>query len=64
MLDQLLFIVWLDISDLYLFHLIVLLSPVFNCFNNLLSFSADKVTTGIYNFVLVTLNVASVGESS
>ena len=41
----------------------VLLNPVFNCFNNLLSFSADKATTETYNFVSFTLNVALVGGS-
>ena len=48
-------------SDLYLFHLIVLLNPVFNCSNNLLSSWVDKVTTGTYNFVSLILNVAPVG---
>ena len=55
-------------------HLIVLLSPVFNCsysvnvtksagnFNKiLLSFSVDKVTTRTYNFVSVILNVTPIG---
>ena len=43
-----------------LFHLIVLLNPVFNCSNNLISFSVAKVTTGTYNFVSFILNVAPV----
>ena len=38
-----------------------LLNPVFNCFNNQLSSSVDKVTTGTYNFVVSIANVASVG---
>ena len=41
--------------------MIVLLNPVFNCSNNLLSFSADKVTTGTCNFASFLLNVAPVG---
>ena len=69
MLDRLndfkwLVLVWLVISDLYLFHLIVLLNPDFNCSKKLLSSFVDKVTTGTYNFVSVILNVAPVGETS
>ena len=56
-----LFLVSQDIPDLYLFHLIVLLNLVFNFFNNLLSFSVDNVTTGIYNYVAAILKVAFVG---
>ena len=52
------------ISDLYLFHSIVLLNPVFNCSKSVLSFSVDKVTTETYNFVSVILNVAFVREAS
>ena len=48
---------------MYLFHFIVILNPDFNCSNNLLSFSADKVTTGTYNFQSVISNFASVGGS-
>ena len=51
----------LDISDLYLFQLIVLLNPVFNCSKSLLSSSVDKVTTRTCNFVSVVLNVAFIG---
>ena len=47
---------------MYLFHFIVILNPDFNCSNNLLSLSADKVTTGIYNLESVISNFASVGE--
>ena len=47
---------------MYLFHFIDLLNPNFNCSNNLLSFSADKVTTGTYNLQSVISNFASVGE--
>ena len=47
---------------MYLFHFIVLLNPDFNCSNNLLSFSVDKVTTGTYNLHSVVSNFASVGE--
>ena len=56
-----LFCVWLVISDLYLFHLIVLLNPVLNCSKSVLSFSVNKVTTGTYSFTSVILNVAFVG---
>ena len=49
------------ISVLYLFHLIVLLNPVLNCSKAVLSFSVDKVTTGIYNFTSVILNIVFVG---
>ena len=38
--------------------MIVLLNPVFNCSKSLLSFSADKVTTGTYNVQSVILNAA------
>ena len=48
-------LLWLVISDLHLFHLIVLLNLDFNDFKKL-SF-VDKVTTGTYNFVPVILNV-------
>ena len=54
-------LVWLVISDLYLFHLIVLLNPNFNCSKKLLSSVYDKVTTRTYNFVSVILNVSPVG---
>ena len=47
---------------MYLFHFIDLLNPDFNCSNNLLSFSADKVTTGTYNLQSVISNLALVGE--
>ena len=48
---------------MYLFHFIVLLNPYFNCPNNFLSFSADKVTTGTYNLQSVILNFALAGNS-
>ena len=44
--------------DLYLFHSVVLLNLVFNCFENLLLSWVDKVTTGPYNFVSFISNVA------
>ena len=47
---------------MYLFHFIVILNPDFNCSNNLLSFSADKVTTGTYNLQSVISNFALVAE--
>ena len=47
---------------MHLFHFIVILNPDFNCSNNLLLFSADKVTTGTYNLQSVISNFASVGE--
>ena len=40
--------------------MIVLLNPVFNCSKSLFSFSADRVTTGTYNFVSFIFNVAPV----
>ena len=55
------FLVWLVISDLYLFHLIILLNTGFSCSKVFLSFSIDKVTTGTQNFVSVILNVAFIG---
>ena len=61
---KLLFCVWLVISDLYLFHLMVLLNTALNCSKSILSFSVDKVTTGTYNFVSVILNIAFIGEVS
>ena len=48
---------------MYLFHFIVILNPHFNCSNNLLSFSADKVQTGTYNIQSVISNLALVGDS-
>ena len=57
-------LVWLVISDLYLLHLVVLLSPVLNCSKSLFSFSVAKVTTGTCNFVSVILNAAFVGLST
>ena len=38
-----------DTRDLYLFHIISLVSPDFKLVNNLISSSLDKVTTDIYN---------------
>ena len=35
--------------------------PVFNCSSNLISFSADKVTTGTYNLQSVILNSSFLG---
>ena len=48
---------------MYLYHFTVILNPDFNCSNNLLLFSADKVTTGTYNLQSVISNFASVGDS-
>ena len=47
---------------MYLFHFIDFLNPDFNYYNNLLSFSTDKVTTGTYNLQSVISNFALVGE--
>ena len=47
---------------MYLFHFIDLLNLDFNCSNNLLLFSADKVTTGTYNLQSVISNFVLVGE--
>ena len=41
--------------------MIVLLNPVFSCSKNLLSSSADKVTTGTYNLQSVIVKTAFVG---
>ena len=54
-------LVWLVISDLYLFHLIVLLNSDFNCSKKLLSSVIDKITTGTCNFVSSILNAAFYG---
>ena len=40
--------------------MIVLLNPVFNCSNHLLSFSADRITTGTYTLQRVIANAAPV----
>ena len=48
-------------SDLYLFYLIVLLKPIFNCSKNLSSSSVDKVTAGTYNFGSFISNIATSG---
>ena len=53
--------VWLEISDLYLFHLIVLLNPNFSCFKSLLSSFDDNVTTVTYSIKSFILIVAFVG---
>ena len=58
---KLLVLVWTVISDMYLFHFIVLLNPVFNCSKSLLSFLVDKVTTRTCNFVSFISNAAFVG---
>ena len=47
---------------MYLFHFIDLLNLDFNCSNNLLSFSTDKVTTGTYDLQSVISKFALVGE--
>ena len=52
---------WIVICDLYLFHLTVLLNPDFNCSKSFTSFSFDKVTTGIYNYVSVISKLNSSG---
>ena len=48
-------------SDLYLFYLIVLLKPIFNCSKNLSSSSVDKVTAGTYNFGSFISNITTSG---
>ena len=53
---KLLVLACLFISELYLFHLIVFLNPIFNCSKSLLSSPVDKVTT--WSFIL---SVAFVG---
>ena len=54
-------LVCLVISDLYLFHFIILLNHDFNCSKILLSSSVDKVTTGTYNFASFISNIAFAG---
>ena len=49
------------ISDLYLFHLIDFLNPVFNCYKGLLLSSVDKLTTMTYNLASSVLNVVFIG---
>ena len=44
--------------DKYLFQLITLLKPDFNCCNNFALSCVHKVITGTYNFVSVIANVA------
>ena len=62
MIKQIIYwLVWLAISDLYLFHWVDLLNPDFNCPKKLLSSSVDKVTAATYNFMSVILNVVFVG---
>ena len=52
------------ICDLYLFHIISLLSPDFKLVNNLISSSLDKVTFGTYNLQSFIASVAPVGALS
>ena len=56
-------LLWIVICDLHLFYFIVLLNPDFNYSKGFLSFSVVKVTTGMYNFVLVIWNYNSVGAT-
>ena len=55
-------LVCVDICGFYLFYLIVLLNPVFNCSKSLLSSSVDKVATGTHKFTFVILNIVFVGS--
>ena len=48
--------------DSYLFQLIVLLKPDFNCWSNFALSWVDKVTTGTYSFVSVIENFPSAVE--
>ena len=41
--------------------MIVVSNSCFNCYNNLLSFSFDKATTGTYNLASVTLDAEVFG---
>ena len=54
---RLLLIASVVICDLYLFHIISLLNPDFKLVNNLISSSLDKVTTGMYNHLLLMLHL-------
>ena len=46
---------------MYLFHFTVLLNSNFNCFRSFLSFSFDKVTTGMYSSASFIWNSNPVG---
>ena len=61
---KLLLIASVVICDLYLFHIISLLSPDFKLIHNLVSSSLDKVTAGTYNLQSVILSVAPIGALS
>ena len=52
---------WIVICDLYLFHFTVLLNPDFNYSKKFLSFSFEKVRTGMCNFVSFIWNSNPVG---
>ena len=52
------------ICDLYLFHIISLLSPDFKLVNNLISSSLDKVTAGTYKLQSLIASAAPVGALS
>ena len=56
---KLLVLVYLVLSDLYLFHFKVILNPDFICSKSLSS-PVVKVTTGTYNAISFILDVASV----
>ena len=48
-----------DFFDWYLFHLIVLFKPSFNCSSSFVLSWVDKVTTGTKIFVSVIANVVA-----
>ena len=52
---KLLSIASVDICDLYLFHSISLVNPDFKLVNSLISWSLDKVTTGIRKNIFACL---------
>ena len=61
---KLLLISFVDICDLYLFHLISLVNPDFKFVNSLISSSLDKVTIGIYNLQSFITKLTPVEEPS
>ena len=56
------FCAYVFMSDSYLFQLIILLKPDFNCWSNFALSGVDKVTTGTYSFVSVIANFYSPSE--
>ena len=60
---KLLLIASVETCDLYLFHSISLVNPVFKLVNSLISSSLDKVTIGTYHLQSFIASVAPVRAS-